>query len=168
MRGLEDRVVEANLQLEDCTLRAPYDGVIAQRFVEESQNIRANDPVVMFQDVDEIDVVVDVPETVMAVDIRSPADSADGRGVQRGTRAPVPGAHQGGRAGRGPNDPDFPCPRRPEGPAGVKLLPGMTATVTVTYRRARILGDRILVPIAAVFKEARETRWRGSSGPIRW
>ena len=30
----------------------------------------------------------------------------------------------------------------------------MTATVTVTYRRASILGDRILVPISAVFKDA--------------
>src|SRR5262249_48507937 len=66
VRGLEGRVVEANIQLEDTTLRAPYDGVIAQRFVEQNQNVRAKDPVVKFQDVDEIDVVVDVPETVMA------------------------------------------------------------------------------------------------------
>ena len=31
-------------------------------------------------------------------------------------------------------------------------VPGMTATVTVTYSRAKILGDRILVPVSAVFK----------------
>ena len=37
-------------------------------------------------------------------------------------------------------------------PEGIRALPGMTATVTVTYRRASILGDRILVPISAVFK----------------
>ena len=30
-------------------------------------------------------------------------------------------------------------------PEDVRLLPGMTATVTLTYRRASILGDRILV-----------------------
>ena len=71
VRGLEGQVVEANLQLEDSTLRAPYDGVIAQRFVEQGQNIRANERVVMFQDVDEIDIAVDVPETVMAADLRS-------------------------------------------------------------------------------------------------
>src|SRR5262245_19501427 len=53
VRGLEGRVVEANLQLEDTTLRAPYDGVIAQRFVELNQNIRAKEPVVRYQDVDE-------------------------------------------------------------------------------------------------------------------
>ena len=30
----------------------------------------------------------------------------------------------------------------------------MTATVSLSYRRARILEDRILVPISAVFKDA--------------
>ena len=71
VRGLEGRVVEAKIQLDDCTLRAPYDGVIAQRFVEQNQNVRAKEPVVKFQDVDEIDVAVDVPETFMAADLRS-------------------------------------------------------------------------------------------------
>ena len=36
---------------------------------------------------------------------------------------------------------------------GVTALPGMTATVTVTYRRAGILGSRMLVPISAVLKD---------------
>ena len=51
-------MVEANIQLEDSTLRAPYDGIIAQRFVEEGQNVRAKQPIVRFQDVDEIDIAV--------------------------------------------------------------------------------------------------------------
>ena len=71
VRGLEGRVEEAKLQLGDSTLRAPYDGVIAQRFVDEGQNIIANNPVVKFQNVDEIDIVVDVPEAFIAADIRS-------------------------------------------------------------------------------------------------
>ena len=39
-------------------------------------------------------------------------------------------------------------------PPGVTVLPGMTATVTLTYRRASILGNQILVPISAVLKDA--------------
>src|SRR5262245_49259466 len=69
VRGLEGRVVEASIQLADTTLRAPYDGVIAQRFVEQNQNISAGQRIVNFQDVDEIDIVVDVPETIMAADL---------------------------------------------------------------------------------------------------
>ena len=39
-------------------------------------------------------------------------------------------------------------------PSDVNLLPGMSATVKFTYRRASILGSRILVPISAVVQEA--------------
>src|SRR5262249_9141524 len=69
VRGLEVGVVEAKLQLDDATLRAPYDGKIAKRFVEENKAVKAKQPIVQFQDVDEIDVAVDVPETFMAADL---------------------------------------------------------------------------------------------------
>jgi multidrug efflux system membrane fusion protein len=39
-------------------------------------------------------------------------------------------------------------------PPDVNLLPGMTGTVTLTYRRASILGGQILVPITAIIKES--------------
>ena len=99
------------------TLRAPYDGVIAQRFVEEGQNIRAKEPVVQFQDVDEIDIAVDVPETVMAADIRS-ADIV--QMVAEFSGAPgleFPVRYQRDRASRRPDDADVPSPRRHEVPA---------------------------------------------------
>ncbi len=41
-----------------------------------------------------------------------------------------------------------------QAPEGLRTLPGMTATVTVTYRRAEILGDRILVPASAIVASA--------------
>ena len=41
VRGLTGRVADAKLQLEDSTLRAPYDGVIAQRLVEEEHASRS-------------------------------------------------------------------------------------------------------------------------------
>jgi RND family efflux transporter MFP subunit len=162
VRGLEARVVEANLQLEDSTLRAPYDGVIAQRFVEPNQNIKAKMPVVKFQDVDEILVAVDVPETVMAADLRAAdivqlvAEFTGAPGLQFPVHItevaqaadPVTQTFKVRVALKAP-------------PPGVNLLPGMTATVTLTYRRAGILGGRIHVPIAAVSKD-------GASEQVVW
>src|SRR5690606_6109629 len=58
VRGLEAQVVTAELRLEDSTLLAPYDGVIARRLVEENQNVQAKAPIVRFQDVDEVEIVV--------------------------------------------------------------------------------------------------------------
>jgi RND family efflux transporter MFP subunit len=152
VRGLEARVVEANIQLRDTTLRAPYDGVVAQRFVEEGQNVRAKDPVVRFQDINEIDIVVDVPETVMAAEIRS-ADIVDmfaALSAAPGLQFPVQIREVAQVAD--PTTQTFTVRAAMQPPDGIRVLPGMTATVTVTYRRAGILGDRILVPISAVFK----------------
>jgi membrane fusion protein, multidrug efflux system len=72
VRGLESRADEARLQLTDSTLRAPYDGVIAQRLVNQGQPVGASTPVVKFQD-DEIDIVMDVPESFMANEMRNTA-----------------------------------------------------------------------------------------------
>jgi len=154
VRGLEGQVVGANIQLEDTTLHAPYDGVIAKRFVEQNQNVRAKEPVVKFQDVDEIDVAVDVPETVMAADLRS-ADIvqllAEFSGAP-GLQFPVHIREIAQRAD--PTTQTFRVRAAMKASPDVNLLPGMTATVAFTFRRASILDSRILVPIAAVFKDA--------------
>ena len=154
VRGLEGRVVEANLQLADSTLRAPYDGVIAQRFVEQGQNIRAKQPVVKFQDVEEIEISVDVPESVMAADLGSSDivqlvaefSSAPGR------RFPVHIKEIAQRAD--PVTQTFSVRVAMKVPEGLNLLPGMSASVAMTYRRAGILGGRILVPVSAIFEAA--------------
>jgi membrane fusion protein, multidrug efflux system len=163
--GLEGQVVEANLQLEDSTLRAPYDGVIAQRFVEQGQNVRANERIIIFQDVDEIDIAVDVPEVVMAADLRS-ADIvqmlASFNGAP-GLQFPVHIKEVAQRAD--PVTQTFLIRVGMKAPPGVNLLPGMTGTVTLTYRRASILGDQILVPITAIMKESKGEEVAWAIGP---
>jgi multidrug efflux system membrane fusion protein len=153
VRVLESRLSEADIELKDSTLRAPYDGVIARRFVDAGRNMRAKEPVVQFQDVDEVDIVVDVPETVMIADIRS------GKIVQMmATFSSAPGLEFPVRIkevaqAADPITQTFEVRVGMKSPPGMNLLPGMTATVTPTYRRAGSQGDRILVPIAAVFKD---------------
>jgi RND family efflux transporter MFP subunit len=153
VRGLEGRLVEAQLQLDDCTLRAPYDGVIAQRFVEQGQNVQAKQPVVRFQDVEEVEIAVDVPETVMAADIRTAdivqlvAQLSGAPGVQ----FPVEIREIAQVAD--PTTQTFKVRVAMQAPPGIQALPGMTATVTATYRRASILGHRILVPVSAVVQQ---------------
>jgi RND family efflux transporter MFP subunit len=153
VRALEGKVVGAQIQLDDSTLRAPYDGVIAKRFVEEAQNVRAKQPVVSFQDVEEVIVAVDVPETIMAnirlADIvQLMAEFSAAPGVQ----FPVELSEVAQTAD--PTTQTFRVRVALAAPADVKLLPGMTSTVTLTYRRARILGDRIQVPISAISQES--------------
>jgi RND family efflux transporter MFP subunit len=148
--GLEAQVVEANLQLSDTTLRAPYAGVIAQRFVEQGQSIRAKQPVLKFQDVEEIEIAVDVPENVMASVVRTSdivqllAEFAAAPGQQ----FPVHIKEVAQRAD--PVTQTFTIRVAMKSPEGLNLLPGMTATVAMTYRPAGILGGQVRVPLSAV------------------
>jgi RND family efflux transporter MFP subunit len=154
VRALEGRVVEANIQVNDTTLRAPYDGVIARRFVDVNQNVRANEPVVRFQDANEIDIAVDVPESVMIADIRT-ADIVEMFATLSGApglRIPVRVREIAQVAD--PTTQTFNVRVAMKSTPGITALPGMTASVTVTYRRAGILGSRVLVPISAVYKDS--------------
>lgn len=148
--GLEARVVEAGIQLADTKLVAPYAGVIARRFVEQGQSIRAKQPVVKFQDVEEIEIAVDVPESVMASALRT----ADITGLTAeftaapGRSFPVQVREIAQRAD--PVTQTFNVRATMQAPADLNLLPGMTAAVTMNYRRAAVLGPNISVPVAAV------------------
>jgi len=154
VRMIEGRLAEANIQLRDSTLRAPYDGVVAQRSADEGQTIVANKPVVTFQNLDEIDVVADVPEAAIAAGIRSPAI----RNMIAELSA-VPGRQFPVRVKEVAQVADattqtFPVRVVMRAPRGVTVLPGMTATIVATYQRPGTQGKRILVPISAVYKQA--------------
>jgi len=99
-------------------------------------------------------VAIDVPETVMASQIRS-ADIvqllAEFSGAP-GRQFPVHITEVAQTAD--PTTQTFRVRATMKAPPEVNLLPGMTATVSLTYRRAGILDNRILVPVSAVFKES--------------
>ncbi len=156
---------ETDYHVAQQNYQVPYDGVIAQRFVEQGQNIRANERVVVFQDVDEIDVAVDVPEAVMAADLRS-ADIVQmlaSFNAAPGLQFPVHIKEVAQRAD--PITQTFTIHVGMKAPQGLNLLPGMTGTVTLTYRRASILGDQILVPVAAVIKDSTGAQVAWAMGP---
>jgi membrane fusion protein, multidrug efflux system len=152
VRALEGRVTEATIQLDDCTMRAPFAGVVAQRLVQERQNVRANEPVIRFQDAQELEIAADVPESVMVADIRT-ADILQmfaEIGGAPGLQFPVTVREISQEAD--PTTQTFRVRAAMKAPPGMQVLPGMTATVTVIYRRASILGNSIFVPISSVAK----------------
>jgi multidrug efflux system membrane fusion protein len=116
--------------------------------------------VVRFQDVDQVDISADVPETVMASDIRR-ADIvslvAELSGAP-GLRFPVE-LREIAQVGD-PVTQTFKVTVSMRAPDEIRVLPGMTATVIATFRRAEILGERILVPVAAVAqRDAQAAVW---------
>jgi multidrug efflux system membrane fusion protein len=143
VRRFSGLVGEAKLRLEDSTLRAPFDGVVAERFVDEGQSITVDRPVVRFQSFGAIDIVVDVPAAVMTSDIRSRSIVgflAEISGAP-GRRYPVHIKEVAQVAD--PTTRTFPVRFEMKPPSGLTVLPGMTATITVSHRLVHT-GDRML------------------------
>lgn len=161
VRGLEARVREANIQFTDSTLRAPFDGVVAHRYVEESQNIAAGQPIVRFQNFGSINIAVDVPEAVMAADLRREdivSLTAEFSAVP-GRQFPVEIREVAQLAD--PVTQTFRVRLAMDAPPGALLLPGMTATVQIEHRSRAAGVGAVRVPITAVYKGS-------SEAPVVW
>ena len=68
-------IAQSNLKksqdvLADTSLRAPFSGVVAKRFVENYTEVRAKDPIVSLQDISKVEVLISVPER-MAADVKN-------------------------------------------------------------------------------------------------
>jgi RND family efflux transporter MFP subunit len=152
VRGLEDQVRKAQIQLEDSTLRAPFDGVIAQRSVEENQNISPQQPVARLQNADEMDIAVDVPESIMGGITADRIDKIIAEFTAApGARFPVSVKEIAQVAD--PVTQTFRIRGGMKTQPGAGVLPGMTATVTLTYRLGAESDSRLLVPVSAVSKD---------------
>ncbi len=66
IEGLVAQRDAASAALADATLRAPYSGVIALVYVENRENVQANEPIVSLQDLSAIEIEIQVSETAMA------------------------------------------------------------------------------------------------------
>ncbi|HKE26094.1 MAG TPA: efflux RND transporter periplasmic adaptor subunit [Bryobacteraceae bacterium] len=170
VHSLESRVKETKVQLDDTTLRAPFSGVIAQRLIDQGEAVTANKPIVKFQNTEEIDIVVDVPETVMAAGfrqaniVRMVAEFSHAPGQQ----FPVEVREIAQVAD--PATQTFQVRFGMKTPPRTMTLPGMTATVAVTYRQPPAPKNRAFVPISAVTKQdtGQQVVWvLGPEGTVR-
>ena len=70
-KQMEYEVAEAAMKtaekaLEDTTLKAPFDGVVVGTYVDNYQNIKAQEPVISLQDIGSVELVINVPEKDVA------------------------------------------------------------------------------------------------------
>lgn len=132
---------EARRQLRETTLTAPFDGVIADVFVDAGELTAAGSPIALLTAMDGIEIEVEVPESVFihvregdAVTVRFPMSE---RPVVEGRIARVARA----AAGRGRLFPIVIALQADDG-----IVPGMATEVVMTLPQ----DSQVSVPIAAV------------------
>jgi RND family efflux transporter MFP subunit len=137
--------------LEDTYLRAPFAGVIANRFVENFQNVMAKQRILSLQDVSSVEIEVMVPEQEVAL-------SQEYKGKRRfaATFDYLPGREfevevKEFATEADPRTQTYAARLTMPAPTDVLILPGMTATVTPHLKDDVEVEDAgYLVPIDAV------------------
>ncbi len=142
--------------LDDTVISAPFDGVIAKRYVENHEHIAAKSAIVSIQDISVIQVVFEVPERTIAregnlnhFDIRVAFDVLPGQWFTAKPREVEV------EADNATHTYDVVVNITPQ--PGMHIYPGMTATVRVERKDPGDTGKdsreapATLVPVQAVF-----------------
>jgi len=149
-------LTRAEKAVEDTRLLAPFSGRVASRLVENFQDVQAKQPIVRLQDIEQLEIVVDIPEN-RAIRIRE-----DGRETAK--------VHAIFEAAPGREFPltikEFSTEANPETqtfevvlsmpqPEGLLLLPGMTAMVWAESSEAGedASTNTFVLPAAALFAD---------------
>ncbi len=142
---------KAEADLGDTSLLAPFSGRVAATFIENFQDVKAKEPVLSLINVNQVEIVIDVPENIVSrfrgdhQDSRFAArfDAAQGREFETRVSEIATQADPRTQTFRV----TFILPQ----PEGLNVLPGMTANV----KRYAPPGEHveIVVPAVAVFAD---------------
>ena len=160
IKGIEASLRAARDALGDTSLRAPYDGQIARRYVENFEDVRAKQRIVSLQDVSGVEIVTDFPASVVAMllqdqikKVTASFDFARDRAFEVTFREAEIEADRRTQT----YAVTFVMPT----PEDVRILPGMSGTVRLYLKRDSELPTRWLVPSAAVLTHGGRTHaWR--------
>ncbi|NNK14182.1 MAG: efflux RND transporter periplasmic adaptor subunit, partial [Desulfofustis sp.] len=145
---------DAQNALKDTTLVAPFDGVIAKRYVENFQKVTAKEPIVYLQLIDKLEILIDVPELMMAQfsqggesEISAEFDSAPGNSYALTVKEFSTDAD--------PATQTYQVVLAMDQPEEVNILPGMTAKVNVVAGGQQATStDNVIIPAIAVLNDA--------------
>ncbi len=151
LQSAEAGLAAAQDQLNYTQLRAPFTGLIARRFVDNYQEVAVKQPILSLQNMTEIEVLVDVPESMMApIRATKPRMYAD--------FAADPSRHFELKIKEAALLADsltqtFRVVLVMPAPTGIRILPGMTATVSIEFASVPTDEGSIIVPAVAVWAD---------------
>ena len=148
IKAVQGALDRASLDLSYTQLRAPFDGRVVARYVEDFEDVRAQTPVLRVLNSETIEMVVDIPERYISLiphinDIEASFDAL-GDVVLPATVSEI-----GSEASSTTRT--FPVTLTMEQPENAKVLPGMTGRVRGRPSEGHELFDTVQVPATAIF-----------------
>lgn len=156
-------LASAQQDLADTLIRAPFDGVITRRHVENFANVQAKQVIADLQDLRKLEVVINVPERVF----RNETHQKHGQAIFEGQETlPLPLTLKSFSAESDPQTQTYEVVLSLPGDAGQKkILPGMSATVMPFGASSETVSTEIWVPLTAIVSDASNQRFVWRVGP---
>jgi multidrug efflux system membrane fusion protein len=151
LQSAKATVAAAKDQLEYTRLKAPFDGVIAQKYVDNFKEVQAKEAVLSLQNVTDVEVIIDVPELMIA-----PIRKTLPRFYAEFTADPNRRFELRIKEFATQADPVTQTYRvvlAMPAPSGIRILPGMTVNVAIEFTEEAEAGAEILIPAIAVFAD---------------
>jgi RND family efflux transporter MFP subunit len=158
------RVANTNLDtakqnLAYATLVAPFSGEISTRYVDNFQTVKVNEPIVRLQNRDNIDIIIQVPESLAInykqesnINVEAEFDSAPGKRFQATVKEVSSKAD--------PDTQTYKAKLTMPAPQGLNILPGMTATVFVKFQSAAGQNTgQYMIPASAIFADEKNNSY---------
>lgn len=145
VRGALDR---ATLDLTYTQLKAPFEGRVVAKYVEDFEEVRAQEPVLRVLDADHIEMVIDIPERYISLipHIEDITVSFDALGD---VTLPAEISEVGSEASVTTRT--FPVTLLMQQPEDARVLPGMAGRARGRPREGYEPFDAIMVPASAIF-----------------
>ncbi|MEN8237010.1 MAG: efflux RND transporter periplasmic adaptor subunit [Pseudomonadota bacterium] len=156
-------VAQANLDtalrdLEYTTLRAPFDGLIARRYVENFQNVKQKQKVVHIHDISYIDVSINVPEYVV-ISRQEKADMEFLVEFETAQGKQYSASFKEFSSAADPITQTYNVTLIMPAPKDLAVFPGMTVTVTTIIKNPKGEENHYLIPTEAVFADEDDGRF---------
>jgi len=152
IRSLGAAVDAAKDQLSYTYLKAPFAGIIAKRYVDNYQEVQPKQPIVSLQDINNVEILVDLPENLMAISRGDPQmkitaefSTLPGEQFDVGIKEAATDAD--------PATQTYQVVLQMPQPEQIRVLPGMTATVRASWQGEKAMEADILIPAIAVMAD---------------
>jgi RND family efflux transporter MFP subunit len=158
-KSAEAALQAAVQDVEYTKLTAPFGGTVAQRYVEQAEEVQAKQNVLAIQDEDQLEITVDVPESIVSRIDRTERVSSGDRVPVYATFDAAPDQRIGLKFKEASTRADaatqtFALTFLMEAPKGATILPGMTADVVAEVGSIQDANAKYYLPVSAVTADA--------------
>jgi RND family efflux transporter MFP subunit len=160
IKSLKAAMDNAKNQLSYTYLRAPFSGLIAKRYVDNFQEVKPKQPIVSLEDISNVELLIDVPETVMAIAREGAQGSVEAVAefpTAPGKQFPLKPKEFATKAD--PATQTYQVVLQMPQPEDINVLPGMTATVVVSVPGQEKEERAISIPAIAVMTDPNGTNY---------